>query len=81
LDSIKSDGLGYGSYVSNFDRLFSALGINESIALPEMQRLIDHVSRDQYQTELTDFLAKQSKHKKGNQERLKQGYGIECGRV
>ena len=64
LASIKTDGLGYGSYITRFDRLLSVLKIDESAMLKEMQRLIDNVGRDSYLADLVDFLAGQSGHKK-----------------
>ena len=60
----KTDGLGYGTFISRFDRLLSVLKIDESAMLKEMQRLIDNVGRDSYLADLVDFLAGQSGHKK-----------------
>jgi hypothetical protein len=65
LDSIKSEGLGYGSRIKRFGRLLSKLKIDEQTMLAEMQRLLDTVPRDTYQKELTAFLAKRSGQKKG----------------
>lgn len=64
LASIKVDGLGYGYYIKNFDRLLSVLNIDESVLLPEMRRIMDTIRRDAYLEELTTFLAKHSGQEK-----------------
>jgi SPP1 gp7 family putative phage head morphogenesis protein len=63
LESIKKDGLGYGYYIKNFDRLLKTLKIDETALLPEMQRIIDTVPRDKYLDELASYLAKESGQK------------------
>lgn len=64
LESIKKEGLGYGRYISNFDRLLNVLKIDEKDMLTEMTRLIDCIPRDTYQKELTTFLHEHSGIKK-----------------
>jgi hypothetical protein len=64
LESIKKDGLGYGWYITNFDRLLKTLEIDEAALLQEMQRIIDAVPRDKYLDELAAFLSKESGIKK-----------------
>jgi SPP1 gp7 family putative phage head morphogenesis protein len=64
LESIKKDGLGYGYYIKNFDRLVKTLKIDESALLQEMQRIIDTIPRDKYLDELSTFLARQTGQKK-----------------
>ena len=64
LASIKSEGLGYGTEIRNFDRLLSALKIDEGALLNEMQRLMDKEPADAYRLPLAEWLAKESGHKK-----------------
>jgi SPP1 gp7 family putative phage head morphogenesis protein len=64
LEAIKKNGLGYGLYIKNFDRLLDALKIDESALLIEMKRLIDTTAVDTYQKSLADWLSRQSGHKK-----------------
>ncbi|MCL2123645.1 MAG: hypothetical protein FWH34_06095 [Desulfovibrionaceae bacterium] len=80
LATIKSEGLGYGRYINNFDSLLAALKVDEGLLLNEMTRPIDTAPMDQYGGLLADWLAKQSGHKKraisralGN---IKEGSGI-----
>lgn len=64
LESIKREGLGYGHFITNFDRLLGALKVDESAMLQEMTRLIDTIPRDSYQKELSGWLAAQTGRKK-----------------
>lgn len=61
---IKKNGLGYGSWIRNFDRLLEALGIDEAVLLPFMQDMIATQRMNEYGQALVDFLSKESGVKK-----------------
>lgn len=61
---IKKNGLGYGHWVKNFDRLLEALGIDEAVLLSFMQDMIATRQMNEYGQTLVDFLAKESGAKK-----------------
>lgn len=58
LESIKKDGLGYGKWIRNFDKLLNTIGVNEKILLPFMHTLIDGHNTLEYTENLVDFLVK-----------------------
>ena len=60
LDSIKKDGLGYGGWIRNLDRLLGAIKADEKRLLPEMLKIIDTKPMDGYLTALADFLSKET---------------------
>jgi SPP1 gp7 family putative phage head morphogenesis protein len=64
LESIKAGGLGYGLHIKKFDSLLAALGIDESVLLPEMQRIMDTVKNDVYLDDVANFLSQQSGKKR-----------------
>ena len=53
-------GYGYGRRIQNFDRLLEALEIQEENLLPEMLRLMETVSRADYDGEIKELLAAMS---------------------
>lgn len=61
---IKKNGLGYGRWVKNFDRLLEVLGIDEAVLLPFMQDMIATRQMNEYGNALVDFLSKESGVKK-----------------
>ena len=61
---IKKNGLGYGRWVKNFDRLLEVLGIDEAVLLPFMQDMIATRRMNEYGKALVDFLSKESGVKK-----------------
>lgn len=61
---IKKNGLGYGSWIRNFDRLLEALGVDEAVVLPAMKDMIVNLRMDEYGQALVDFLSKESGVKK-----------------
>lgn len=61
---IKKNGLGYGRWAKNFDRLLEVLGIDESVLLPFMQDMIATRRMNEYGKALVDFLSKESGVKK-----------------
>ena len=61
---IKKNGLGYGYWIRNFDRLLDALGVDDSVMLPFMQEIITTLPMDKYGKALVDFLSKESGVKK-----------------
>lgn len=56
LDSIKKEGLGYGGYLRNFDRLLQAIGAEEGQVLQGMQKIIDTYKMDEYTNPLSSLL-------------------------
>ena len=50
-------GYGYGLWIRNFDRLLDVLKIKDEDLLPEMLRLMDTVSRADYDGEIKELLA------------------------
>lgn len=61
---IKKNGLGYGSWLKNFDRLLEVLGVDEAVMLLAMKEIIAHLRMDEYGKALVDFLSKESGVKK-----------------
>lgn len=61
---IKKNGLGYGYWIRNFDRLLDVLGVDDSVMLPFMQEIITTLPMDKYGKALVDFLSKESGVKK-----------------
>ena len=54
---ILKKGYGYGLWIRNFDRLLDVLKIKDEDLLPEMLRLMDTVSRADYDGEIKELLA------------------------
>lgn len=61
---IKKNGLGYGRWIRNFDRLLEVLKVDENVLLPFMQDMIASRSWNEYDKALVDFLSKESGMKK-----------------
>lgn len=61
---IKKNGLGYGYWIKNFDRMLDALGVKESVILPFMKDMITRLPMNGYGKALVDFLSKESGIKK-----------------
>lgn len=61
---IKKNGLGYGRWIRNFDRLLEVLNVDENVLLPFMQNMIASLSMNEYDKALVDFLSKESGMKK-----------------
>lgn len=56
LESIKKEGLGYGGYIRNFDKLMRALGADEGKVLVGMQNIINTRRMDEYTDPLSALL-------------------------
>lgn len=61
---IKKNGLGYGLWIDNFDRLLDVLGVDDSVMLPFMQEIIATLPMNKYGQALVDFLSRESGVKK-----------------
>lgn len=57
---ILKKGYGYGSRISNFDRLLEALEVREEELLPELLRLMETAATPDYDGELKELLARMS---------------------
>ena len=57
---ILKKGYGYGRRIQNFDRLLDVLKIKDEDLLPEMLRLMERVSRADYDGEIKELLAAMS---------------------
>lgn len=57
---ILKKGYGYGYWIKNFDRLLEVLKIKDEDLLPEMLRLMDTVSRANYDGEIKELLTDMS---------------------
>ncbi len=61
---IKRNGLGYGHWIKNFDRLLEVLGIDETVMLSGMKDMIASLQMNEYGQALVDFLSRESGVKK-----------------
>lgn len=57
---ILKNGFGYGTRIKNFDRLLEVLKVREEDVFSEMLRLMENVSRAEYDSELKELLARLS---------------------
>lgn len=61
---ILKNGLGYGQWIKNFDRLLETLGVSDDVLLPALKRLMAEQDKGDYGEFLASFLTAQSGRKK-----------------